>query len=175
VTDSTAPAKAGEVTRVDDAPTPIRPEVVAAYEAMIVSVPDAGGDGFDGILEQIARADGLADLDAPWRSGGLEEYANVPLAILGIRKMPSDFPGGLPWFLVVDAATVDDGERVTFTTGAVGVVAQLVKAYQLGAFPLVVIPRQSARPTSSGYFPQHLEIARRQPPRETAAPAAAGA
>lgn len=168
MTDSTAPAVSGEVTRTGDVPVPIRPEVVAAYEAMIVSVPDAGGDGFDGILAQIAEAADLAALDAPWRSGGLEAWADVPLAILGIRKLPSDFPGGLPWFLVVDAATVDDGEKVTFTTGSVGVVAQLVKAHQLGAFPLVVTPRQSARPTSSGYYPQHLEISRRQPAREAA-------
>ncbi len=168
MTDKTAPAEAGESAPAGDLPVPIRPEVVAAYEAMIDLVPDAGGEGFDGILEQIARAGGLADLDAPWRSGGLEDYANVPLAVLAIRKMPSDFPGGLPWFLVVDAAVVETGERVTFTTGAVGVVAQLVKAHQLGAFPLVVIPRQSARPTASGYYPQHLEISRRQPAREAA-------
>jgi hypothetical protein len=168
VTDSTAPAKAGEVTRTGDVPVPIRPEVVEAYEAMIADVPEAGGDGFDGILAQLALAADVAALDAPWRSGGLEEWANVPLGILGIRKMPSDYPGGLPWFLVVDAAAIDSGEKVTFTTGAVGVVAQLVKAHQLGAFPLVVIPRQSARPTASGYFPQHLEIVRRQPAREAA-------
>jgi hypothetical protein len=168
VTESKAPAVRGEVVDPGEPGTPIRPEVVAAYESMIATVPEAGGDGFDGILAQIAGAADVAALDAPWRSGGLEEWANEPLAILGIRKMPSDYPGGLPWFLVVDAATVKDGERVTFTTGAVGVVAQLVKAWQLGAFPLVVIPRQSARPTASGYYPQHLEISRHQPAREAA-------
>lgn len=175
MTSKNAPAGNGEVTRTDDLPVPIRPEVVAAYESMIAEVPEAGGEGFDGILEQIARAADVAALDAPWRSGGLEEWANVPLAVLGIRKMPSDYAGGLPWFLVVDAAVVETGEAITFTTGAVGVVAQLVKGWQLGAFPLVVVPRQSARPTASGYYPQHLEVSRRQPPREPAAEAAASA
>lgn len=169
MTESKDLARTGEAIDPGEPGTPIRPEVVAAYESMIATVPEAGGDGFDGILAQLADAADVAALDAPWRSGGLEEWTNVPLAILGIRKMPSDYQGGLPWFLVVDAATVESGEKVTFTTGAVGVVAQLVKAHTMGAFPLVVIPRQSARPTSSGYYPQHLEIARRQPPREAAA------
>jgi hypothetical protein len=87
------------------------------------------------ILEQLANAGQLGDLDAPWRSDGLGEYIGERLVVTGIRKAASDFVGGLPWFLVVEAGLQSTGEKVTFTTGAVSVVAQLVKAWSMGRIP----------------------------------------
>ena len=160
-------ARAATATSSDVIPAPeggpvaLRPDVVEAYEAMIETVPEAGADGFESILRALALAGDVTDLDAPWRSTGLTELANVPIRLTGIRKMPSDYPGGLPWFLVMDGAIIDTGETIAVTTGAVSVVAQLVKAWSLGAFPLDVIPRIADRPSRSGYYPQHLEIVRR--------------
>ncbi len=148
----------GDVARIEGPPQAISPQLIEAYAAMIADVPDAGGDAFESILGAIARTTNPADLDAPWRSGGLDEWIGERLAITGIRKMPSDYPGGLPWFLVVDAIALDTGEVMTLTAGAVSVVAQLAKWWQLGGRPMVVIPRQSERPSKSGYYPQHLEI-----------------
>lgn len=138
---------------------PLGGQVVAAYESMLAAVPDAGdGGGYERILEQIAAAESPADLDAAWRSGDLVELAGEPLVVRGIEKVPSDFGGGLPYFLVVDAVREATGESVKITTGAVSVVAQLVRAYAMGAFPLRVRPFVAERPTKSGYYPQHLEI-----------------
>ena len=144
-----------------DLPVPVRGDVIEAYEAMIANVPEATGDGVERILEQIAAAERPEDLDRPWRTDGLAEFADQPLMVRSIRKLPSDFEGGLPWFLVVEAATVATGDLITLTTGAVSVVAQLVRAWSLGAFPLVVIPRRSPRPSRAGYFAWHLEMERR--------------
>ena len=145
---------------VADGPRPLAPETIEAYESMIASVPEAGGEGMEAILAIIAQAGDTADLDAPWRAAGLKEYLNVPLVITGIKRMPSEYDGGLPWFLVIEGAVRATGEKLTVTNGSAGVVAQLVKAWQLGAFPLTVVPRESKRPTSKGYYPQHLEIVR---------------
>lgn len=153
-------AKGGEVIPVADSPVLLRHEVVEAYEARLATVPDAGGDGFESILAALLLAKDVMDLDAPWRSAGFGELVNVPLVITGIRKMPSDFQGGLPWFLIADGAIVETGETVAVTTGAVSIVAQLAQAHALGGFPLRVIPRQSERPSKSGFYPQHLEIVR---------------
>lgn len=130
---------------------------VQVYESMIEAVPDAGADGIEGILDALARATDVRDLDAPWRSAGLDAYLNVELTVTGIRKLPSDYAGGLSWFLIIDGATAD-GEVVSITTGATMVVAQLVRAFALGGLPVRVIPRQSERPSRNGYYPQHLEI-----------------
>lgn len=137
----------------------IRDETVAAFAAMAVDIPEAGGDGFDSLLAQIIEATETADLDAPWRADGLTAYLGSRLRIDGLRRMPSEYSGGLPFFLIVEAADLETGQRITLTTGAVSVVAQLVKAWSLGAIPgWRVIPRQADRPSSSGYFPQHLEV-----------------
>lgn len=133
-------------------------EVVQFYEGILGGVPDAGQDGIEGILEQIAAASDTAGLDAPWRAGGLGAYIGTPLVITGIRKMPSDFGSGLSCFLVIDGAVRATGEKVTATTGSLSVVAQLLKAWQLDAFPVLVVPRASERPTKDGYYPQHLEF-----------------
>lgn len=136
----------------------IRPETVEAFAAMAADIPEAGGDGFDALLAQIINAQDVNDLDAPWRSDGLTAYLGKRLRIDGLRRMASEFGGGLPFFLIVEAGDLETGERVTVTTGAVSVVAQLVRAWSLGAIPgWRVIPRQADRPSSSGYFPQHLE------------------
>lgn len=144
----------------DGEPAVLSPQVIEAYESMIETVPDAGGGGFDSILRAIAAATDARDLDAPWRSEGIKELANAKLRVQGIRKMPSDFEGGLPWFLIIDAVIVATGEVVAVTTGALSVVAQLVKAWQLGAFPLDVVVRVAVRPSRNGYYPVHLEVAR---------------
>lgn len=144
--------------RIEGGPAALRPEIVASYESMLASVPDAGDAGFERILEAIANAQDKTELDAPWRSSGLEELADIPLTVRGITKIPSDFPGGLPWFLVVDAVNEESGEALTITTGAVSVVAQLTKAWAMGAFPLRVKAVVAQRPSKSGYYPVHLEV-----------------
>lgn len=133
-------------------------DVIAFYERILEEVPDAGGDGIENILEQIAQAGDTSGLDEPWRAGGLGKYVDQAIVVQSIRKMPSDFGSGLSFFLVVDGAVRATGEKVTATTGSLSVVAQLLKAWQLGAFPVLVVPRLSKRPTKDGYYPQHLEF-----------------
>lgn len=160
MTESTKAPPFEEAAELAEAGPKLSGEIVSSYESMLASVPDAGEGSFERILQQIASATDKAALDAPWRSSGLEEYANVELAILSIAKMPSDFPGGLPWFLVIDAMIPATGEALTITTGAVSVVAQLVKAWALGAFPLRVVPIVAERASRSGYHPVHLQLVR---------------
>lgn len=161
-----------QAARINGEPQPISGAVVAAYESMLATVPDAGGAGFERILEAIAQAQDVRELDAAWRSEGLAELAGIPLSIRGITKMPSEFEGGLPWFLVIEAVNEVTGEPVTVTTGAVSVVAQLVKAWSMGAFPLRARPVVAERPSSRGYYPVHLEILTQ--PKATAAAAEQG-
>jgi len=53
---------------------------------------------------------------------------------------------------------MDNDEEIVWTTGSVSVVAQLVKAFMLGALPLYATIRKAERPTANGYYPQHLEV-----------------
>lgn len=126
--------------------------------ALMEQVPEADEDAYGGILMAILNAESPADLDAAWTARSLEQYCDTPLRVESIKRMPSDFADGLGAYLVVNAVIPGDGERVTMTTGSVSVVAQLVKANALGAFPLIVVPRKANRPSANGYYPMHLEI-----------------
>lgn len=142
----------------DTPPTVIRPELVAAVEILMDDIPEAGQDAFESIIGNLLTANDARDLDAPWRTAGLGELANARIVVHGIRKSPSDYPGGLPFFLLVDGAYEDTGEIFTVTTGASSVVVQLAKAHNLHAFPLRCIPRIADRPSRNGYRPMHLEM-----------------
>jgi hypothetical protein len=158
-TETQAPDRANEAAASSAVVIPN--ESVAAFAALAADIPEAGDGGFEGILAQLLTTEDPAALDAPWRSDGLTEYLDQPLRIDGLRRMESEFDSGLPFFLIVQAANLGTGETITLTTGAVSVVAQLVRAWSLGLIPgWRVIPRQADRPSKSGYFPQHLEVMR---------------
>ena len=66
----------------------------------------------------------------------------------------------LGWYLVVKCDQPEIGEEFTTTTGSVSIVAQLVRAHVAGWLPLLVVPKQSEKPTRKGYRPMHLELVR---------------
>ena len=137
-------------------------EVIGQWESMLMAVPEAGGDtsGYESILAAIAVAQDPTDLDAPWRAEGLQRYQDTALVVMGLRRMPSDYTTGLGWYLMVEAVVKGTGEKIATSVGSLGVVAQLVRAYTLGALPLTVIPRRSKKPSKRGYYAWHLEVAR---------------
>src|SRR5579872_6209079 len=104
---------------------------------VIASVPDGGEDAELSILSSIFNATDASDLDSPWRTDGLLALEGHVLRVDAIRKMPSDFVDGLCWFLFIDADDLTTGKRTTATTGATSVVGQLLRAWQIKAWPLV--------------------------------------
>ncbi len=136
----------------------IRPEVVAQFASMAMAIPDAEGSGSERILLAILQAESWDELDAPWSTEKAEAMYNIEQDVYEIMRRPSSYAGGLGMFLVVRAREAVNGRELVWTTGSISVVAQLVKAYLLGALPLRVILTRSDRPTENGYYPQHLQV-----------------
>lgn len=131
--------------------------VIKQFAAMVTVIEDyEPGDGSQ-IIEQILSAKGLGDLDAPWK-GGRKAPIGRPLWITGIKKAPSDFVGGLPFFLVLTCVAPNSGEVTEYTAGGTSIVAQLVRAHTLGEFPIAgtIIEVESKR--NPGSKPQHFEV-----------------
>jgi hypothetical protein len=126
-------------------------------QPLLDDVPDSNedDDAFIRILEQLAAAKTVEDLQAPWDSNGLKQYVDQSILVTAIRKSPSRFPGGFSHFLVLDA-TLKDGERVVTTTSSGSIVVQLLKVRSLGQLPVLCIPR--AAKTAKGYDAMHLEF-----------------
>ncbi len=139
---------------------PIDKEALATFETLMDKVPEPSGDAYGRIIEQIANATKASELDSPWSTDSFLKLDGKEILVNGITKVPSDYPGGLPWFLVVDYTDKDTGEECTATTGSVAVVMQLVKAYILKALPLSVQVIVAERETRNGFHPVHLRIVR---------------
>lgn len=136
----------------------ITAETRAMFAQMVMAVPDAEGSGSERIVLAILNAKSWDDLDAPWDADKAEALVDVEMRIDSIMRRPSTFADGLGVFLVVRGKRMDNDEEVVWTTGSVSVVAQLVKAFMLGALPIYATLKRSERPTEKGYYPQHLEI-----------------
>jgi hypothetical protein len=140
------------------APVPMSGDMVHAFGLMIEAIPESTGDGMENILRQLAGAQSAADLDSPWSTEGILSLVDRRIRIVSARRMPSDYTEGLGWYLVLDTQDLQTGELATVTCGSVSVVAQVAKAYQIGALPLSCIPREAKKPTKDGFRPIHLEI-----------------
>lgn len=131
--------------------------VMSSAEAMLADVPEADEDAIFGIAGAILAATDVMGVDAPWFSSQFEQLIGVPIRVTGIRKFPSDFEGGLPWFLVADIAVMDTGEKLVMTVGGTLAVLQLVKVYALGGLPWECVPRVASKSKPGRKPAQHFE------------------
>lgn len=134
---------------------------VDAYLAgKMETIPEAGDDVMERMLEMIVTIDRIEYIDAPWNSNGLGEYADFVLTLRGLKKVPSDYANTCGWFLAVDAVLKHDGSGITATTSSRLVMGQLITIHEKAWFPCDMIPRYSDRPTKDGYYPMHLDLHR---------------
>lgn len=136
----------------------IAPATVARFAEMATLVPSEDGGGYERILDAILAAESWEALSDPWEATNAEKLRNRRLRIESIMRRPSQFAGGLGMFLVVKSVDTKTGEALVWTTSSLSIVAQLVRAYCLKAFPLVAEVVIADRPTEAGFYPQHLRI-----------------
>lgn len=138
---------------------PYSQEVTNIFATMVAGIPETDDeDASERIVLQLLGATDAAELNAPWDSAPAEELAGKRLRIDTIERRPSDFQDGLGVYLVCKGLILDTGEKLVFTTGAISIVAQLVRAHFLGGLPAICELVIAERPTKKGYRPQHLKI-----------------
>lgn len=134
-------------------------EVTTIFAQMVAGIPETDDEeASERIVLQLLGAQDASDLNAPWDSAPAEELAGKRLRIDTIERRPSDFQDGLGVYLVCKGLILDTGEKLVFTTGAISIVAQLVRAHFLGGLPAICELVIAERPTKKGYRPQHLKI-----------------
>lgn len=133
--------------------------LIERFSAMAESIPLGTDDtGLANILGQIEGARDVEALDNAWDALGGEKVAGRVIVVNALKRQPSDYAEGLPFFLVVTATDNQTGEVLTFTTGSVSVAGQLVKAHAEGWLPLkceLVIGKKNQK---TGFTPQHLRV-----------------
>ncbi len=136
------------------------PGIREAFMLMLADVPEPDDDAVVKIVGAILKAESVEDLDSPWDTAGMRSLVDRPLTVRSITKRPSDYENGMGVYLGCEVLDEMDGEELFVSSGSVSIVAQLVRAHTLKAFPLRVIPRNAKKPTPKGYLPMHLELIR---------------
>lgn len=134
-------------------------EVMQQFAMMAAGIPDAADeDAYDSILSVLMNATTIDELNAPWDTVDAEDLIGYRLRIEGVKRLVSDFTGGLGMYLVLQGTNMGTGDKFTWTTGAISIVGQLARAHYLNAFPVTCELIIADRPTKNGYRPQHLKV-----------------
>lgn len=131
------------------------------WAELSAGIPVASDDTSDAgarIAASVFDATAPTDLDTAWESRDFGALIDLPVKVTALRKAISDYGDGPGFYLICDVVDLSTGEVQVVTTGAVSVMAQLVKAHSAGWLPLACTLRESSRPSKAGYRPQHLEI-----------------
>lgn len=137
------------------------PALIKQFAEMVTIIPDFVPGGGADIIAQLLNATTLGDLDAPW-SGGRKMPVGPLMFITGLQKAPSDFDGGLPFYLVVETMSPSSGDVKEFTAGGTMVVAQLVRAHVLDELPLAGVVVEVPLKDRPGQSAQHFKIDREE-------------
>ena len=148
---------------LDGAGTEVAPVVSDAtlqvFASMAAGIPEADdSEAYESIVSQLLNASGVDDLNAPWDTEAADKLAGHQLVIQEMTRRPSDFIGGLGMYLVAKGVDQASGERFTWTTGSIAIVAQLARAYFLGGLPIIAQVIVGDANPRTGRKPQHLQI-----------------
>jgi hypothetical protein len=107
------------------------------------------------IIEEILDA---GNVDEIWGGGDAVHATDIvdrPFRLIEATFHNSDYDEGSPIFTAMRVAFPDTGEAAIVTSGALGIVARVVKLIEFRALPVEVRIRQSK--TNSGYSVLDLE------------------
>lgn len=108
------------------------------------------------MISQIMDAQSVDDI---WGGKAInaKDVVDRPFKLIDAKFHNSDFEEGAPIFAAMDVAFLDSGETSVVVSGALGVVARVVKLIEFDALPIAVRVRESK--TNSGYSVYDLEPA----------------
>jgi hypothetical protein len=144
-----------------DVVTKIAPTAaLAAFAEMVAIIPDADdSEAALGMLAQVLNSEDVKHTNNIWGDddGDKDQMVGDTLDIFAIKKRPSDFKDGLPFYLDCEVINRSRNmEPMRYTCSATMAVAQLVQATVLGQMPVRV--RVEENQTRSGNKAIHLFI-----------------
>jgi hypothetical protein len=133
-------------------------ELVATFSQMAMIIPESDENAMEQIMLQVLQAGSWEQLSDPWETDNAEKLAGKTILIERVTRHKSDIAGGLGIFLVAHGIDMKSGEKMVFSSGSLGVMAQLVRAHTAGWLPLFAQLIIAERATADGFRPQHLKF-----------------
>lgn len=132
----------------------------------VIDDPDAVGRE---IVQRLLEATDDAELFSSQKAIGWRTLLGLPIELGGFRWRPSTLEEGSNIFFVVFGKRMDNGEPVVLTTGASGVLAQLVNMAKRGTLVGAIVKMEEAsKPTAAGFRPLRLELVQPAPSTDAA-------
>lgn len=124
--------------------------------ATLAEIPTVEDDPTEAMLQLVIDASSPKDWNAIFQSESLRDSAGKRFRLNAYRALKSDFEGGLTHYLVVDATSLETGERQVLTCSSQMAIAQIFNATRRGVWPIDVEIVQKDKPTKAGFRPIHL-------------------
>lgn len=133
-------------------------KLLEQFAEMAVAIPSDVGGGTEDILRKLFAATTWDQLNEPWEATKVDDILGKPMRLKSVVRRPSSFAGGLGIMLVVKLEDARTGKEHVKATGSVSVVGQLAWLYYSRATAVLVEWCRADRPSTGGYYPQHLKI-----------------
>lgn len=112
---------------------------------------------YEAIIAEIMSAETIEDLLNLPEPSKLQDHTDQVLQIFGYRALDSDFEQGAGVYFVIGGMNMTTGDKVVITCGEQAVMAQLLRAKALDAFPILTVPTQASKPNRFGRHPMRLK------------------
>lgn len=137
-------------------------ELIDLMMPMVSVLPDFEPGTGDDIMIRLLKAKSIEETEDVFKGRGLP--MDVPIIITDLAKAPSDYAGGLGFYIVINAITPHNGEQAIYNTGSQSILGQLLSWHAAGELPVRCIARRSTKKTRAGFYPQQLtEVTRERP------------
>lgn len=111
---------------------------------------------YEAIIAEIMSAETVEDLLNLPEPSKMGDHVDQVLELFGYRALDSDYEGGAAVYFVIGGMNLTTGDKVVITCGEQAIMAQLLRAKQMNAFPIRTIPTQSSKPNRFGRHPMRL-------------------
>jgi hypothetical protein len=133
-------------------------KLLEQFAEMAAAIPSDVGGGQEDILRKLFAATTWDELNEPWEATKVDDILGKPMRLVSVVRRPSSFQSGLGIMLVVKLTDAKTGKEHVKATGSVSIVGQLAWLYFMGATAVLIEWCRAERPSTQGFYPQHLKI-----------------
>lgn len=130
---------------------------IERINAFLETQPTVDEDPTETMLRYILDSPDPSTWNALWKSSSLRDAKGEVVIVNAYRVRPSDFEGGLRFYMVLDVTSPETGEKHVLTCSSQMAIAQILNAQARVGLPVTVRIVEKDKPTKAGFRPIHLE------------------
>ena len=146
-----------QIQPVSDEVLTIDEKVLGRITQLLEKATGSASAGVDKLIERVLTMEAPEDVNAIVQTDKMADYLGQALRVEAITPLPSDYEGGLPFYLGVDATELETGEKIHTSVGGMVPALALLTFAANGWLPATVVVRKGERKTRRGFYPWNIE------------------